>query len=45
MSWFHSSTAQLDARKHASPAEVVTCFQDQRNILSRLAFLSGKLAP
>jgi len=39
MSWFHSSTAQIDARNHASPAEVVACFQDQRNVLGRLAFL------
>ena len=39
MSWFHSSTAPVDARNHASPAEVVACFQDQRNVLGRLAFL------
>ena len=39
MSRFHSSTAPLDARNHASPAEIVTCFQDQRNVLGRLAFL------
>ena len=39
MSWFHSSTAPVDARNHASPAEVVGCFQDQRNVLGRLAFL------
>jgi DNA-directed RNA polymerase specialized sigma24 family protein len=39
MSWFHSSTAGFDARNHASPAEIVTCFQDQRNVLGRLAFL------
>jgi DNA-directed RNA polymerase specialized sigma24 family protein len=39
MSWFHSSTAPVDARNHASPAEVVACFQDQRNLLGRLAFL------
>jgi DNA-directed RNA polymerase specialized sigma24 family protein len=39
MSWFHSSTAAFDARNHASPAEVVACFQDQRNVLGRLAFL------
>jgi hypothetical protein len=39
MSWFHSSTAPPDARNHASPAEVVACFQDQRNVLGRLAFL------
>ena len=39
MSWFHSSAAPVDARNHASPAEVVACFQDQRNVLSRLAFL------
>src|SRR5208283_2969361 len=39
MSWFHSSTASVDARNYASPVEVVGCFQDQRNVLSRLAFL------
>jgi DNA-directed RNA polymerase specialized sigma24 family protein len=39
MSWFHSSTATVDARNHASPAEVVACFQDQGNVLSQLAFL------
>src|SRR6476619_2524748 len=39
MSWFHSSIAGFDARNHASPAEVVACFQDQRNVLGRLAFL------
>src|ERR1035438_10287267 len=39
MSWFHLSTAPVDARNHASPAEVVACFQDQRNLLGRLAFL------
>ena len=39
MSWFHSSTAPVDARSHASPAEIVACFQDQRNVLGRLAFL------
>jgi hypothetical protein len=39
MSWFHSNTAAFDASNPASPAEVVTCFQDQRNVLGRLAFL------
>jgi len=39
MSWFHSSTAPVNARNHASPAEVVACFQDQRIVLARLAFL------
>jgi DNA-directed RNA polymerase specialized sigma24 family protein len=39
MSWFHSSTAPVDARNHASPAEVVTCFLDQRKVLSRIALL------
>jgi len=39
MFWFHSSTAAVDARNRASPAEVVACFQDQRNVLGRLAFL------
>ena len=39
MSWFHSSTAPVDARNHASPAEIVACFLDQRNVLGRIAFL------
>ena len=39
MSWFHSSAATLDTRNYASPAEIVACFQDQRNVLGRLAFL------
>ena len=39
MSWFRSNTPPADARNHASPAEVVACFQDQRNVLGRLAFL------
>jgi len=39
MSWFHSSTPPVDARNHASPAEVVACFQNQRDVLGRLAFL------
>src|SRR5271166_3803287 len=39
MSWFHSSIPPVDARNHASPAEVVACFQDQRNVMGRLAFL------
>ena len=39
MSWFHSSTAAVDARNYASPAEIVACFQGQRNVLGRLGFL------
>jgi hypothetical protein len=39
MSWFHLSTAAIDARNYASPAEIVACFQGQRNVLGRLAFL------
>ena len=39
MSRFHSITEAGDARNYASPAEIVACFQDQRNVLSRLAFL------
>ncbi len=39
MSWFHSSTAAVVARNYASPAEIVACFQNQRNVLSRLALL------
>ena len=36
---FHSPTEAVDARSYASPAEIVACFQDQRNVLGRLAFL------
>jgi len=39
VSWFHSSTAAVVARNYASPAEIVDCFQNQRNVLSRLALL------
>lgn len=39
MSWFYASTTAEDARNHASAAEIVTCFRDQRNLLDRLAFL------
>jgi len=46
MSWFHSSTAAVEARNYASPAEIVSCFQDQRSVLGRLAFLiTGDQAP
>jgi len=46
MSWFHASTAAVEARNHASPAEIVSCFQDQRSVLGRLAFLiTGDQAP
>ena len=39
MSWLHASTAAVDARNYASPAEIVACFQGQRNVLGRLACL------
>jgi len=39
MSWFHSSAGAGRARDYASSAEIVACFQDQRNVLRRLAFL------
>ena len=39
MSKFHSITEAVDARDYASRAEIVACFQDQRNVLGRLAFL------
>lgn len=39
MSWFHASTMAADARNHASVAEIVGCFRDQRDLLDRLAFL------
>jgi len=38
MSWLHP-TSPVGIRNHASPAEVIACFQDQRIVLSRLAFL------
>ena len=38
MSWFHVSPMP-DARNHASAAEIVGCFRDQRDLLDRLAFL------
>ena len=39
MSWFHSNTTLADARSYASPTEIAACFEDQRHILGRLAFL------
>lgn len=40
MSWFHSViTPPADARNHASPAEILACFQNQRNVLGRLAWV------
>lgn len=39
MSWFHASITAAHVRNHASAAEIVTCFRDQRNLLDRLAFL------
>ena len=39
MSWFHWTTNAVDARNHASPAEIAACFQDQRRLLRKLAFL------
>jgi len=39
MSWFHASMPGADTRNHASLAEVVACFQDERSLLRRLAFL------
>lgn len=39
MSWFHRSTVPVDARNHASPAEIVACFEDQRRLLGKLASL------
>ena len=39
MSWFHSSTTAVDARNHASAAEIVACFRDETKVLNRLAFL------
>jgi len=39
MSWFHANMPAADTRNHASAAEVVACFQDERSLLSRLALL------
>lgn len=39
MSWFHSNSAAVDARNHASPAEILACFHNQRQVLAKLAFL------
>jgi len=39
MSWFHANTSGVDARNHASAAEIVTCFRDENNRLNKLAFL------
>lgn len=39
MSWFHVNVKAPDVRNHASAAEVVACFQQERRLLRRLAFL------
>ncbi len=39
MSWFQPNIAPADTRSHASPAEIVSCFVDQENVLEKLAFL------
>ena len=39
MSWFHSDLMSVDTQNHASVAEVVACFQDERSLLSKLALL------
>jgi hypothetical protein len=38
MSWFHASTTAVDARDHASAAEIVACFRNETKLLDRLAF-------
>lgn len=38
MPWFHASTSGADVN-HASAAEIVTCFRDDKNLLNKLAFL------
>jgi len=38
MSWFHASTTTVDARDHASAAEIVACFRNEAKLLDRLAF-------
>lgn len=39
MSWFQTGIKAADARNHASAAEIVTCFRDERCLLTKLAFL------
>ncbi len=39
MSWFQTSMNSTDAHNQASAAEVVTCFRDERCLLTKLAFL------
>ena len=39
MSWFQQSSGAADARQHASPAEIVACFEGERALLEKLAFL------
>jgi DNA-directed RNA polymerase specialized sigma24 family protein len=39
MSWFDGLIPTTDSRNQASVAEVVACFQGQRSLLRRLAFL------
>lgn len=39
MSWFHGSTKFAAAPHHASAAEIVACFGNQKHFLERLAFL------
>jgi len=39
MSWFHGSTKFAAAPPHASAAEIVACFGNQKHFLERLAFL------
>jgi len=39
MSWFHTNTPAADASNHASPAEIVSCFQEHRNLLGKLVVL------
>jgi len=45
MSWFQVSIKPVDARKHASPAEILECFRNENSLLRKLAFLvTGDLA-
>ena len=39
MSWFRASTPAANTRNHASAAEIVACFQDQKALLVKVAFL------
>jgi len=39
MSWFQQNSPAIPERQHASPADIVACFEGQRALLEKLAFL------